>query len=94
MIAARQIPRAGRRRTVALPLRTWVALDGSLRNFTGKTHEEDTASPSSFTSFGVSFRALSGASSDASEEVSVSRFRRCLKLAQATEKKELRMEAI
>lgn len=31
-----------------------------------------------FTSFGVSFRALSGASSDAPEEVSVFRLFRCL----------------
>lgn len=32
----KQISRAGRRRTVATPLRTWDASRESLRNFTGK----------------------------------------------------------
>ena len=67
-----QISRAGRRRIVALARRTWEASDESLRNFIGKTREEDAAFVQ-FTSFGASFRALSGASSDASEEVFVSR---------------------
>ena len=58
------------------PPRTWDASNGSLRNFIGMTREEDTASPCSFASFDVSFRALSGASFDASEEVFVSRPRR------------------
>ena len=60
------------------PPRTWDASNGSLRNFIGMTREEDTASPCSFASFDVSFRALSGASFDASEEVFVSRLFRCL----------------
>ncbi len=36
----KQISRAGRRRTVVTPLRTWDASDGSLRNFTGKTQKK------------------------------------------------------
>lgn len=75
----KQISRAGRRRTVAQPLRTWDASRESLRNFTGKTHRRDAALEMQFTSFGISFRALSGASRDASEEVSVFRPLRCLK---------------
>ena len=39
----KQISRAGRRRTVAQPLRTWDASRESLRNFTGKTHRRVTA---------------------------------------------------
>ena len=66
-----QISRAGRRRIVALARRTWEASDESLRNFAGKTLKEDAVSKRSFASFGASFRALSGASSDASEEVFV-----------------------
>ena len=56
----------------AVPLRSWEASDGSLRNFTGKTQKKGNCPQSSFASFGASFRALSGASSDASEEVSFS----------------------
>ena len=40
----KQISRAGRRRTVAQPLRTWDASQESLRNFTGKTHRRDAPS--------------------------------------------------
>ena len=69
----KQISRAGRRRTVAQPLRTWDASRESLRNFTGKTHRRDAALEMQFASFGVSFRALSGASRDALEEVFVFR---------------------
>ena len=39
----KQISRAGRRRTVAQPLRTWDASRESLRNFTGKAHRRVTA---------------------------------------------------
>lgn len=79
----KQISRAGRRRTVAQPLRTWDASQESLRNFTGKMHRRDVALEMQFASFGISLRALSGASRDASEEVSVFRPLRCLKRAKA-----------
>ena len=65
MIYCTQISRAA-------PLRSWEASDGSLRNFTGRTQKKGNCPQSSFASFGASFRALSGASSDASEEVSFS----------------------
>ena len=59
-------------------LRSWEASDGSLRNFTGKTQKKGNCPQCSFASFGVSFRALSGASSDVPEEVSVFRLFRHL----------------
>ena len=79
MAWAKQISRAGNgqgalaERTEACTLRTWDASDESLRNFTGKTHEKGNCPHCSFASFGASFRALSGASSDASEEAFVFR---------------------
>ena len=69
------------------PLWPWEALDGSLRTFIGKTRKEDTALVQ-FTSFGASFRALSGASSDVSEEVSVFRLRRCLGRSVSSQERE------
>ena len=73
----KQISRAGngRAHTPGAPPspRTWDASDESLRNFAGKTRKEDAVSKRSFASFGASFRALSGASCDASEEVFVFR---------------------
>ena len=80
--AAKQNSRAGSRAIGRT--RTWDASNGSLRTFIGMTREEDTAHLCSLASFDVSFRALSGASFDASEEVSVSRRFRCLNGAQAS----------
>jgi len=57
----------------AATLRSWDASRESLRNFTRKTHRMALPHKSSFASSDVSFRALSGASRDASEEVSVFR---------------------
>ena len=69
----------------AATLRPWEASDGSLRNFTGKTQKKGNCPQSSFASFDVSFRALSGASSDALEEVSVFRPRRCLEMGASSQ---------
>ena len=69
---AREAERIGR-------TRTWDASQESLRNFTCKDAEKGTAlQKRSLASSGVSLRALSGASCDASEEVSVFRPRRYL----------------
>ncbi len=77
-------PRSGR---VTRPRDRHHADMGSVGWKPEKLHRKDArrghCCPGSFTSFDVSFRALSGASSDASEEVSVFRPRRCLKRAQA-----------
>ena len=58
--------------------RTWDASDGILRNYACKDAQKGQLPLCSFASFGVSLRALSGASRDASEEVFVFRLFRCL----------------
>ena len=55
----------------AATLRSWEASNESLRNFIGMTRRMALPHKSSFASSDVSFRALSGASFDASEEVFV-----------------------
>ena len=85
--AADRFPAREGRACCASLLWPWEALDGSLRTFIGKTRKEDTALVQ-FTSFGASFRALSGASSDVSEEVSVFRLRRCLGRSVSSQERE------
>ena len=74
-------------------LRTWEASQESLRTSLVKAHRRVTALKMQFASFGVSLRALSGASCDASEEVSVFRPRRCLeRIASFEEDERVRIE--